>query len=116
MSTRTGAAGREPGSSVEREAVRLAQGHQGRRGQRGGLGGANGERAQAAGDGGSSVEQLLGEGALSEDKRRKVEELIEEEEGATNRFGGWLGSAVIAFAVAVSVFHLYAAAAGAPPF
>ena len=64
----------------------------------------------------SSVEQILGEGALSEDKRRKVEELIEEEEGATNRLGGWLGSAVIAFAVAVSVFHLYAAAAGAPPF
>ena len=64
----------------------------------------------------SSVEQVLGEGALSEDKRRKVEELIEEEEGATNRLGGWLGSAVIAFAVAVSVFHLYAAAAGAPPF
>ena len=48
----------------------------------------------------SSVEQVLGEGDLSEDKRRKVEELIEEEEGATNRLGGWLGSAVIAFAVA----------------
>jgi TRAP-type uncharacterized transport system fused permease subunit len=64
----------------------------------------------------ASVDQILGEGALSEDKRKKVEELIEEEEGATNRLGGWLGTAVVAFAVFVSVFHLYAAAAGAPPF
>ena len=42
----------------------------------------------------------------------RVEELIEEEEGATNRLGGWLGKAMIGFAVFVSIFHLYAAAAG----
>ena len=53
-------------------------------------------------------------GELAEDKRKKVEELIEEEEGATNRLGGWLGKAVVAFAVFVSVFHLYAAVAGSP--
>src|SRR4029079_1784137 len=34
----------------------------------------------------------------------------------TNRFGGMLGGAITGFAVLVSVFHLYAAAAGAPPF
>ena len=40
--------------------------------------------------------------------------VIEEEEGATNRLGGWLGKAVIGLAVFVSLFHLYAAAAGSP--
>src|SRR5204862_2084414 len=34
----------------------------------------------------------------------------------TNRLGGWLGKAVVAFAVSVSIIHLYAAVAGAPPF
>ncbi|MBX9589405.1 MAG: TRAP transporter fused permease subunit [Hyphomonadaceae bacterium] len=63
-----------------------------------------------------SLEEALSAGALAEDKRKKVEELIEEEEGATNRLGGWLGTAVVAFAVGVSVIHLYAAVAGSPPF
>ena len=63
-----------------------------------------------------SLDEVLASGELSEDKRKKVAELIEEEEGATNRLGGWLGKAVIAFAVFVSVFHLYAAAAGSPFF
>ena len=53
---------------------------------------------------------------LAEDKRKRVEELIEEEEGATNRLGGLLGSASSRFAVFVSVVHLYAAVAGSPPF
>ena len=61
-------------------------------------------------------DEVLASGELSEDKRKRVEELIEEEEGATNRLGGWLGKAVIAFAVFVSLFHLYAAAAGSPFF
>ena len=34
---------------------------------------------------------------------------IEEEEGAFNRLGGWIGMAITAFAVFVSLFHLYAA-------
>ena len=60
--------------------------------------------------------QVLAAGELAEDKRKKVEELIEEEEGATNRLGGWLGKAVVGFAVVVSSIHLYAAVAGSPPF
>ena len=64
----------------------------------------------------ASLDEVLAAGELSEDKRKKVEELIEEEEGATNRLGGWLGKAVIGLAVFVSLFHLYAAAAGSPFF
>ena len=64
----------------------------------------------------ASFEEVLAGGELSEDKRKRVEELIEEEEGATNRFGGVLATAITAFAVFVSVFHLYAAVAGSPPF
>ena len=63
-----------------------------------------------------SFEEVLAGGELSEDKRKRVEELIEEEEGATNRFGGVLAASITAFAVFVSVFHLYAAVAGSPPF
>ena len=63
-----------------------------------------------------SLEEALSAGALDEEKRKRVEELIEEEEGATNRLGGWLGKAVVAFAVFVSLVHLYAAVAGSPPF
>src|SRR5215470_18544683 len=63
-----------------------------------------------------SLEEALSAGELDEDKRKRVEELIEEEEGATNRLGGWLGTAVVAFAVFVSLIHLYAAVAGSPPF
>ncbi|HWB46217.1 MAG TPA: TRAP transporter fused permease subunit [Hyphomicrobiaceae bacterium] len=63
-----------------------------------------------------ALEDVLAGAELDEDRRKRVEELIEEEEGATNRLGGWLGKAVIAAAVFVSLFHLYAAAAGAPPF
>ena len=64
----------------------------------------------------ASLDQVLAGGELSEDKRKRVQELIEEEEGATNRLGGWLGKAVVGLAVFVSVFHLYAAAAGSPFF
>ena len=63
-----------------------------------------------------SLEEALAAGELAEDKRKRVQELIEEEEGATNRLGGWLGTSVVAFAVFVSVVHLYAAVAGSPPF
>ena len=63
-----------------------------------------------------SLDEVLAAGELAEDKRKKVQELIEEEEGVTNRLGGWLGTAVVAFAVGVSVIHLYAAVAGSWPF
>ncbi|HRE14087.1 MAG TPA: TRAP transporter fused permease subunit [Usitatibacteraceae bacterium] len=48
-------------------------------------------------------------GSLSEDQLRKVEEFVEEEEGAFNRYRGWLAPALTAVAVIVSAFHLYAA-------
>ena len=46
---------------------------------------------------------------LSLDAREKLEHLIEEEEGAFNRLGGPIGTAITAIAVFVSFFHFYAA-------
>jgi TRAP transporter 4TM/12TM fusion protein len=46
---------------------------------------------------------------LSEDAREQIEKLVEEEEGAFNRLGGSIGLAITAFAIFVSLFHLYAA-------
>src|SRR3954470_9914951 len=40
---------------------------------------------------------------------RGVERLIEEEEGAQNRFGGWLGVVGTGAALAMALFHLWAA-------
>jgi len=40
---------------------------------------------------------------------QKAEEFIEQEEGATNRYKGWLGYAVTTVAVLMTLFHLYAA-------
>ena len=39
----------------------------------------------------------------------KAEALVEQEEGVTNRLTGWAATAVTAIAVAMSLFHLYAA-------
>jgi TRAP transporter 4TM/12TM fusion protein len=49
------------------------------------------------------------EAAITEEALKKAEEYIEEEEGATNRLGGSLGTFVVAVAVIMSLFHLYAA-------
>lgn len=49
------------------------------------------------------------DGAISEEQLRKAEEFIEEEEGAANKIGGWLGVFLVAVAVIMSLFHLYAA-------
>ncbi len=46
---------------------------------------------------------------ISEDQLKAIEHFIEEEEGATNRVPGWLGAGITAIAVAVSLYHLYAA-------
>jgi TRAP transporter 4TM/12TM fusion protein len=46
---------------------------------------------------------------ISEDQLKAVEKLIEEEEGATNRVGGWIGIGITAIAVTISLYHLYAA-------
>jgi TRAP transporter 4TM/12TM fusion protein len=51
-----------------------------------------------------------------QDALHKAERFIEAEEGAVNRLSGLAGNVVIGVAVAMSVFHLYAAVAGAWPF
>jgi len=48
-------------------------------------------------------------GALDAATAARVEALIEQEEGAQNRLPGLLGHAAVAIAVAMSLFHLYAA-------
>jgi TRAP transporter 4TM/12TM fusion protein len=53
---------------------------------------------------------------ISEEQLKAAEKYIEEDEGATNRLGGWTGEIVAWLAIAVTLFHLYAAASGAWPF
>src|SRR4030095_15720883 len=57
-----------------------------------------------------------GPSGISEDALKKAEAYIEADEGAVNRLSGIAGNAVTSIAVAMSVFHLYAAIAGAWPF
>ena len=52
--------------------------------------------------------------AVSEEALRKAEQYIEEEEGAANRMGGWLGIFLSTVAVVMSLFHMYAAYAIVP--
>ncbi len=47
---------------------------------------------------------------LSDEERRKVEELIEQEEGSVHRFAGWWGKFLTLIAFLMTIFHLYAAA------
>ncbi|MFN3656878.1 MAG: TRAP transporter permease [Pseudolabrys sp.] len=47
--------------------------------------------------------------AISAEGLRKAEEYVQQEEGAANRLAGWVGIAVTAIAVAMTLFHLYAA-------
>lgn len=54
--------------------------------------------------------------ALSEETRRRVEELIEEEEGVHNRYTGVLATVLTAAAVVMSLFHLYAAVEIVPAY
>jgi len=64
----------------------------------------------------TAPDPLRNEGALSEEARRRVEELIEEEEGAHNRYTGVLAVVLTALAVAMSLFHLYAAVEIVPAY
>jgi TRAP transporter 4TM/12TM fusion protein len=48
-------------------------------------------------------------GALDEATAARLEALIEQEEGAQNRFSGLLGHVAVAVALAMSLFHLWAA-------
>jgi len=47
--------------------------------------------------------------AISAEGLRKAEEYVQQEEGAANRLSGWAGTIVTAIAVAMTLFHLYAA-------
>lgn len=48
-------------------------------------------------------------GALDKETQRKVEEYIEQEEGAANRLSGWTGHLITVLAVIMTLFHMYAA-------
>ena len=64
-----------------------------------------------------SVQDATPEGvALSDDARKRVEELIEEEEGAHNRYTGALAVVLSVAAVVMSLFHLYAAVEIVPAY
>jgi hypothetical protein len=52
--------------------------------------------------------------AVSDEALHKAEAFIEAEEGAANRLMGWPGRISTAIAVAMSLFHLYAAYAIVP--
>jgi TRAP-type uncharacterized transport system fused permease subunit len=54
--------------------------------------------------------------AVSQEQLQKAEAYVEAEEGVVNRLIGWAGRLVTSIAVAMSLFHLYAAIAGAWPF
>src|SRR6266496_4545462 len=51
---------------------------------------------------------------VDEEARRKAEQFVEQEEGAVRRLGGRTGVAVTFVAVAMSLYHLYAAYAIIP--
>ena len=53
---------------------------------------------------------------LTEEQRRRLEEFIEEEEGALNRYKGVLAVIMTAAAVLMSLFHLYAAVEIVPAY
>src|SRR5205814_1940110 len=53
--------------------------------------------------------RLISQGAVSEEALRKAEEFVEQEEGAANRLAGVAGIMVTSIAVAMTLFHLYAA-------
>ncbi len=46
---------------------------------------------------------------VDDERLKKAEEFIEEEEGATSRYKGWLGHLTTTLLIAMSLFHLYAA-------
>ena len=50
-----------------------------------------------------------GSEVISEEQLRKAEEYVQQEEGAANRLSGWAGIVVTGIAVAMTLFHLYAA-------
>jgi TRAP transporter 4TM/12TM fusion protein len=47
---------------------------------------------------------------LSDEEKRRIEELVEQEEGGIHRFVGWWGKVLTFIAFTMTIFHLYAAA------
>ncbi len=64
----------------------------------------------------SAQHSLQDEAVLSGEARKRVAELIEEEEGAHNRYTGALAVMLTLAAVIMSLFHLYAAVEIVPAF
>ena len=61
------------------------------------------------GQGDAAAIPVSPDGAISDEALRKAEEFVEQEEGAANRLSGWGGRIATTIAVAMSLFHLYAA-------
>ena len=55
------------------------------------------------------AEDLKVDSEISAEALAKAEEYVQQEEGAGNRLTGWTGTAVAGIAVAMTLFHLYAA-------
>src|SRR5215210_4832648 len=60
--------------------------------------------------------RLAGEIPLTEEQRKRLEEYMEEEEGALNKYQGALAVLMTALAVVMSLFHLYAAVEIVPAY
>src|SRR5687768_11366885 len=60
--------------------------------------------------------KTLEEVPLTEEQKKRLEEFIEEEEGALNRYRGVLAIVMTAFAVIMSLVHLYAAVEIVPAY
>ncbi|HYH43959.1 MAG TPA: TRAP transporter fused permease subunit, partial [Burkholderiales bacterium] len=59
---------------------------------------------------------LIEEAPLTEEQKKRLEEYLEEEEGAQNRYKGLLADVMTALAVIMSLFHLYAAVEIVPAY
>ena len=59
---------------------------------------------------------MLEEAPLTEEQKKRLEEFLEEEEGAQNRYKGTLAGVMTALAVIMSLFHLYAAVEIVPAY
>src|SRR5262245_38300116 len=65
--------------------------------------------AEAVPDPRLASQGLASQGVISDEALRKAEEFVEQEEGAANRLVGWAGISVTLIAIAMTLFHLYAA-------
>src|SRR5688500_9538303 len=59
---------------------------------------------------------MIEEAPLTEEQKRRLEQYLEEEEGAQNRYKGALADIMVALAVIMSLFHLYAAVEIVPAY